>query len=262
MGDQQQALEDGTQDFKDDASVAGGADGGGNKRDESKEKRKRRREERAAAEAEAAAAAAAREAREEERRSRVQQGLYENEDELLIEIDADIKEDVDALLKKLPKGTGDSLRKYGITCTDLICLARGLPEALDLDFLPKNREKFPFEDPKSGPNLHDKGMEESEHRQSMSPLVQMNSVRETQMSLLAYSHGLQARFIDMVCTLTHKFFISELHNVLHVRFSMLGHNQTELEHYLENDPHAVSNRARINASISRLENALKVLEQV
>merc|ERR1712194_41876 len=124
MGDQQQALEDGSQDFKDDAAVA-----------------------------EAAAAAAAREAREEERRSRVQQGLYENEDELLIEIDADIKEDVDALLKKLPKGTGDSLRKYGITCTDLICLARGLPEALDLDFLPKNREKFPFEDPKSGPNL-------------------------------------------------------------------------------------------------------------
>jgi len=207
-------------------------------------------------------------------RERRRQKEKEREVKRALTKDPESDEYLESLTNRLPLNTASHLVKYGVSLTDLIRMARGLPaDCVDLDAgLPADRTPFPnekgcvnkFAGSSSSKGLGGGNSRRGTNNNRSANLSDLNMVRETQVSLLAYSHILQGRYIDVVCLLIHKYLIGDLHEKLKTGFSMLSCQVSELQldQYMESDPVAMETRRKLQTSIDRLKKALKKLGSV
>ena len=92
--------------------------------------------------------------------------------------------------------------------------------------------------------------------------VKNNRIRETQISLLAYSHIVQSRFTDTACLLVYKMLVRDICGQVVTKFTnLLVHDRDgdRLRELMRGDEDVERRRAAVKASVDRLRRSVGLL---
>ncbi|CAD7971727.1 unnamed protein product [Amoebophrya sp. A25] len=152
---------------------------------------------------------------------------------------------------KLCEAQARNLQRYGITGEHLLRLCGGADGAASGDL-----------DNNAGPGGAGGGanLGLSQHIGSSREL-NLEKVKETQVSLIAYSHIIQGRFVDSACMLCYKFLVKDLQQAIQHAFHDMSLDQDRLEICMASDPEVVAKRKVVEESLQRLNNSMHQLSK-